>query len=113
MHVEELRLKRALAQEVRCRVAASSEAGTHRLSVAAGSLPLSHRSRRGSQPLPSCLPTSPLRPAHAATPQVRLDTGEAELRQVAALWAAQPHIDAARVRDTLYIVAATAERRRL
>lgn len=49
----------------------------------------------------------------ALVDQIRFDTEEAALRAAAALWAAQPHIDAARVRDLLYVVAATREPRRL
>ncbi len=45
--------------------------------------------------------------------QVRYDTSEVEMQQVRSLFAAQPHIDGSRVADLLYVVAATAEPRRL
>lgn len=80
--------------------------------------PLRHAVRRAA-------PGSPRRWPHSRPPnhhhiysrtlmlQVRYDAPEAALRQVAALWAAQPHIDSSRARDLLYVVAATAEVRRL
>ncbi|PSC75596.1 nucleolar MIF4G domain-containing 1 [Micractinium conductrix] len=52
-----------------------------------------------------------LRLKRALAEEVRLDSSEAELREVAALWAAQLHLDAARVSDLVYVVAATQERR--
>lgn len=55
-------------------------------------------------PLPRFLPGSL---------QVRYDTSEGEMQQVRTLFAAQPHIDSSRVADLLYVVAATAEPRRL
>lgn len=45
--------------------------------------------------------------------QVRYDSSEADMQQVAALYAAQLHIDGGHVRDLLHVVAATEERRRL
>jgi hypothetical protein len=54
-----------------------------------------------------------LRLKYALVAEVRYDTGEAELRQVRALWAAQPHIHGDRVRDLLYIVAVTQDARGL
>jgi len=44
--------------------------------------------------------------------QVRYDTPEADLRQLASLFGAQPHVNGGRVRDLLYLVAATQEPRR-
>ncbi|KAL4421446.1 hypothetical protein ABPG75_010737 [Micractinium tetrahymenae] len=54
-----------------------------------------------------------LRLKHALVEEVRYDASEADLRQVAALFAAQLHVEAGRVADLLYIVAATEDRRRL
>ncbi|KAI3423863.1 hypothetical protein D9Q98_009697 [Chlorella vulgaris] len=45
--------------------------------------------------------------------EVRYDSSEADMQQVAALYAAQLHIDGGHVRDLLHVVAATEERRRL
>lgn len=44
---------------------------------------------------------------------MRYDTEAADLAEVRRLLAAQPHIDAPRVRDLLYVVAATRDPRRL
>ena len=60
------------------------------------------------QPLPHGDP-----PLLAPVPQVRYDTSEGEMQQVRTLFSAQPHIDGSRVADLLYVVAATAEPRRL
>ncbi|KAI7843555.1 hypothetical protein COHA_002797 [Chlorella ohadii] len=54
-----------------------------------------------------------LRLKYAVAQEVRYDTSEAEMQQVRSLFAAQPHIDGSRVADLLYVVAATAEPRRL
>ncbi|KAL4432190.1 hypothetical protein ABPG77_005952 [Micractinium sp. CCAP 211/92] len=54
-----------------------------------------------------------LRLKNALVEEVRYDASDADLRQVAALYAAQPHVDGGRVADLLYVVAATEDRRRL
>jgi hypothetical protein len=54
-----------------------------------------------------------LRLKYALVDEVRYDSGEGQLRQVRALWAAQPHIQGDRVRDLLYIVAVTQDARGL
>ena len=54
-----------------------------------------------------------LRLKYALVDEVRYDSGEGDLRQVRALWAATPHILGERVRDLLYIVAATQDARGL
>ncbi|PRW32645.1 hypothetical protein C2E21_8234 [Chlorella sorokiniana] len=54
-----------------------------------------------------------LRLKYALAQEVRYDTSDGEMQQVRALFAAQPHIDSSRVADLLYVVAATAEPRRL
>ena len=111
MHAEELRLKDALVLEV---------------GVAGGSAepPLPFRwLLECLVPPASCgsgAPRSPLRypccpSLTGAVPralQVRYDTSEPDMQQVAALFAAQMHIDGGRVRDLLHLVAATQERRR-
>lgn len=70
------------------------------------------------RPQGSCLPKVALRERLLAWPptspvQVRYDASEADLRQVAALFAAQLHVEPGRVADLLYVVAATEDRRRL
>lgn len=59
-------------------------------------------------PTSTCLPLLPV-----PLLQVRYDASEADLRQVAALFAAQLHVEGGRVADLLYVVAATEDRRRL
>ena len=44
--------------------------------------------------------------------ELRYDLGEADLAALLAAFAAQPNVDEGRVRDLLWVVAATEERRR-
>lgn len=48
----------------------------------------------------------------ALAAEVRYDASEADLRQVAALFRAQPHVEAGRLADLLYLVSSTQEPRR-
>jgi hypothetical protein len=56
--------------------------------------------------------TEEVRLKYALTAQLRHDTPEGDAEQLAAAFAAQPHIDGGRLRDLLHLVAATQEKRR-
>ncbi|EFN54630.1 hypothetical protein CHLNCDRAFT_135167 [Chlorella variabilis] len=79
--------------------------------VAAGPIPSIAQCLQGLEDI-SRMHAEELRLKDALVLEVRYDTSEPDMQQVAALFAAQMHIDGGRVRDLLHLVAATQERRR-